>query len=82
MKKCKNVKSIECYAYDSEHCIDIVETDECYEAWLYAKDYGLKTLMFGVPVDQDSKEGFIQIVQSNAKEYLSIYYDELSKLEK
>ena len=82
MKKSKNVKSIECYDYDEVHRVDIVETDECYEAWLYAKNYGLKTFMLGVPVAQNSKEEFIQIIQFNIKEYLSFYYKDLDKLER
>lgn len=42
MKRLENVRSMESYAYDSEHYINIIETNETYEAWLYKRDYGLK----------------------------------------
>lgn len=82
MKRLENVKSIECYAYDKEYYIDIIETSETYEAWLYKRNYGFKTLMFGVPITQQSKEVFIDIVTGNVFEYIPMYCDELSILEK
>lgn len=81
MKKLESVKSIECYAFDTEHYIDIIEKDETYEAWLYKRDHGFKTLMFGVPIPQQSKEEFIQIVTANVLQYIPMFYEELSILE-
>jgi hypothetical protein len=81
MKRLENVKSIECYAYDTEHNIDIIETNETYEAWLFKRNYGFKTLMFGVPITQQSKEEFINIVTKNVLQYIPMYCEELSILE-
>ena len=81
MKRVEKVRSIEVYAFDNEHYIDIVEDDETYEAWLYRRDYGFKTMMFGFPITQQSKEAFIDIVAMNVNEYLPMYYKELNILE-
>jgi hypothetical protein len=81
MKRLENIRSMESYAYDSEHYIDIIETNETYEAWLYKRDYGFKTLMFGVPITQQSKEVFMHIVTANVLQYIPMYYEELSILE-
>ena len=40
--------------YDGKYLVDIIvkKDEQCYEAWLYNKDYGVKGLMFGVPMDE------------------------------
>ena len=41
---------------DGDYLIDIVEDNELFEAWLSHKDYGISTLMFGVPKRQDGNK--------------------------
>ena len=81
MKKSENIKSIDVYDYDDEYCIDIITTNDTYEAWLYKNNYGMKSLMFGSPIQQQSKEEFLKIVAINVDDYIPLYCDELDKLE-
>ena len=81
MKKSEHIKSIEVYDYDDEYCIDIITTNDTYEAWLYKNDYGIKTLMFGGLIEQQSKDEFLKIVDANVEDYIPLYCDEIDKLE-
>ena len=49
--------------------VDIVTTGETYEAWLSREEYGVKSLMFGVPKEQQSLDEFLEIVEANLYEY-------------
>jgi len=80
MKNLENVKFIEVYEYDTEHYIDIIETDEIYEAWLYRRDYGVKTLMTADFIVQISKEEFMHYVTANVLHYFPFFNEELSTL--
>lgn len=57
--------------------VDIVTTKNSYEAWLYCGLYSIKSLMFGVPKEQQSKEKFLNIVKANLNEYIDIYEKEV-----
>lgn len=64
------------YKVQDEIYIDIVETDDMYEAWIYEKDSGEKMLMFGCSKAQQPEEEFLEIVEGNAEEYFDIYKGE------
>lgn len=55
--------------YDDEYLIDIVILpDGGYEAWLYERDGGVKTLMFGG--NEGTVTDFIEIVEANVEEHI------------
>lgn len=56
------------YEY-GEFRVDIVDNGTEYEAWIYKNNYGIKSLMFGVPRHQQTMEEFINIVQANLETY-------------
>ncbi len=59
--------------------IDIVETHDKWntiEAWLYYKNYGIKDLMFGASLNNDSKEHFLELVEVNLEDYVDDYINE------
>lgn len=64
--------------------VDIMDAGDMWEAWMYRKDMGVKSYMFGWPkvqyADTDEEEyytldDFIDIVCGNAREHLD-FYDE------
>lgn len=63
-------------------CVDIVETPDDFEAWIYDKDYGIKELMWGEPKNNmrfnepytQTFEGFKKSVSANIKNYIGSYY--------
>lgn len=61
------------YKYDDQYMIDIVIDGKTYEAWLYNKDYGVKDLMFGSPIGQESFSDFMESVEVNAPDYIATY---------
>ena len=66
----------ETYDCDNGYLIDIVTTPEEYQAWISHKAYGVKSHMFGMPVEQQSYDEFREIVESNADEYIEFYRDD------
>ncbi len=77
MKKLKDV-TITTYQYDDNFLIDIVKDDKdgTYEAWIYHRAYGIKSMMFGVSSETNTIEMFLTLVEANAEEYLEIYAEE------
>ena len=76
MKKDAN-RFIATYRYNDEYFIDVVtenlETRFRYEAWLYHKDYGVKDLMFGIEDPNDGHDGFVDLAEHSAEEYIKTY---------
>ena len=73
--KLENIKT-ETYRFIGHFCIDIVETSEAFEAFIYDDQYGIKRFMFGVQnIDGYTKEQFIQFVADNAAEYIEFYIE-------
>lgn len=72
MKKVNN--EITTYEYENKICVDIVETPDDFEAWIYDKDYGIKELMWGEPKNKQTFEGFKKLVSANIKNYIGNYY--------
>ena len=59
--------------------VDIVENANEYEAWLYHKDYGVKSLMFGSEKKQhNGKADFCDMVEANLinQPYINNYMEE------
>ncbi len=74
--KPENIKT-ETYRFMGHFCIDVVETSEVFEAYIYDDQYGIKRYMFGVQnTDGYTKERFIQSVANNAEEYMRFYIEE------
>ena len=64
------------YEYNNTYFIDIVTTSRDIEAWIYNKDCGVKMLMFGFPIYQQTYEKALEIIKANAEEYIAIYAEE------
>lgn len=77
MKKLSNYKT-EAYSFGVDFIVDIVETTDCYEAYLYEKHCSIKDLIFGMPKEQQSKKEFINIVEANLlnDNYINDYKEE------
>jgi len=56
-----------------EFLVDIVTTNDSREAWLYRKDYGVKSLMFGAYISLNTLEEFLETVEENLDEYEKNY---------
>lgn len=66
------------YQTKNNFFIDIVTKplESYYEAWIYNDKYGIKELMFAVPAKQQSYEQFLEIVENNIDDSISVYvYD-------
>lgn len=72
MQKLENIKT-ETYKYNNVIWVDIVETENEYEAYIDNHDYDTKWYIFGIPKKQQTKEEFIEIVEYNIPEYLDKY---------
>lgn len=73
--KLENIKT-ETYRFVGHFCIDVVETSEAFEAFIYDDQYGIKRYMFGVQkIGGYTKERFIQSVANNAEEYIEFYIE-------
>ena len=60
----------------SLYCVDICEDAEERSAWLYNSAYGVKSLMWGEDVKQQSRESFLNLVFSNLPDYIKDYEDD------
>lgn len=67
------------YRLDKDWMCDITRTTfqktEVYDAWIYRNDMGVKELMFGVPVTQNTLNQVVKMVKAQWREY-AVYYDE------
>ena len=73
--KLENIKT-ETYRFKGHFCIDVVETSEAFDAYIYDDQYGIKRFMFGVlNTDGYTKERFLQFVADNAEEYIEFYIE-------
>lgn len=64
------------YWINNDFLVDIVETPENYEAFLYSKDYSIKMSMFGCPISQQSYDYFLELVETNLQEHIEAYKNE------
>ena len=72
------------YYYGAGFYIDIVVTytdregdNYLHEAWLYAKNFGIKTFMFGC---YESTKDFLEMVEANAPEYINVFCNEYTEI--
>ena len=57
--------------------IDSVRLPELWEVWLYHRDYGIKSLMFGLSEnDIESMDDLMDIVTANIDTYIPGYREE------
>lgn len=56
--------------------IDIIETRDIYESWIYSKDNSTKYFMFGCPKNQNTKADFVEMVENNLDDYLDLLEEE------
>lgn len=68
--------NIETYRYDNDYYIDIIETSEYLEAWIYNKNYGIKMLMFGTPILEQSYSEFIELAETGAPAFIKYYKED------
>lgn len=74
LRKAEDYELIGYYRYGKHYYVEIIERKECFEAYLWHEQYGIKNMMFGVSKDT-SIEKFIELVEANIEEYI-IYYRE------
>ena len=56
--------------------IDIVVSEDTFEAWIYHSGYGIKELMFGIEKKTSTYQAFCDMVETNFEEYRNDYEDE------
>lgn len=73
----KHFKTSEFFEYNSEYEIEIITTDSYFEAWIQGTNYGIKSLLFGCPKEQQTYEEFIKMAFEDAKDNgIKIYQEE------
>lgn len=90
MKKRISYKT-ETYAH-GDYLIDIVDRPGMFDAWLYKKNYGVKTYMFGAfkkyynemqhKEHIETLETFIEMVDANLPDYIKLYKIEIDDIER
>ena len=72
----------ETYSYKNVVFVDIVSDYDKkeYSAWVYNNSDGIKSLMFSVPMGQQTYEEYIEIVKANINEYYSNHIETLEDL--
>lgn len=69
-KICDNL--VETYELEDGFFCDVdYKTDGIKELWIYQKDYGIKTLMFGMPIKD--REELESLIEANWEQYAEIY---------
>lgn len=90
MKESKKQYTVKTYTVKKDFRVDVITYKGMYEAWLYQKGYGVKTLMFGFPIIQHNIDGtpytisydeFLQMVENNVADYIPDYLENLDILE-
>ena len=79
MKKITNTPILETLGKGDFRVDIVLDTDGMvYSAWLYHKEYGVKELMFGIPMFQSgggfqTLEEMEELVEHNLKQYIHSY---------
>lgn len=76
--KAKNIVTYT-YADEAGWYIDIVTNaeDECFESWIYYKDYAIKHFMFGMQYKHIAFIDFENLVLEQYHDYTGDYFDEV-----
>ena len=62
------------YEYNN-YIVYIKDTYDTYEAWLQNKNYGIMSLMFGLPKKHLSLEDFIELINNNIERDIKLYQE-------
>lgn len=65
--------------------VDITETEDCFYAYIYHENYGVKNLMFGAAKDNmyygkpytETFDGFKETVEANLNNYKVYYFKDV-----
>ena len=66
-------RSIKSYVVGGGYVVEIIDDKSMREAWLYHVDYGIKSLMFGIDVNEQSNGEFLELVKDNLLDYIADY---------
>lgn len=73
------------YNADGDWYIDVVETPDEFEAWIWMEPYGHKSFMWGEPKEQScgttTRKEFMSRVKALWSDYVGGYIDEVNDLE-
>lgn len=75
MRKISDIKT-DTYQFSENYFIDIVTSNDGYDAFLYNKNYGIKVFMFGCPRYYQTYDEFLGMVYVNATDYIYEYETE------
>lgn len=84
----KEIRTNNTKTYDAgeNFLVDIVILPDEYEAWIYKKDSGYKSLVFGIPKYQPytniTYDEFLEIVTENLDKYIDGYIDDMDGIER
>jgi hypothetical protein len=90
MKESKRQYTVKTYTVKKGFRVDILTYKDEYEAWLYKKDNGMKSFMFGIPIRQRKLDGtpytityndFLEKVEVNVKYYIPDYLKDIDTLQ-
>ena len=85
VKKASAVKSVDVYATGIENfMVDVVYfNDHMFETWLYRKDCGIKTFMFGGSLEDVYEIGtnIPRLIEDNVDAYSKNYEEEIALLD-
>ena len=60
---------------DGEFIIDVFADNELFSAYITHQDYGVSSLIFAMPVLQQTYEEFLEMVEYSIPEQVMIYED-------
>ena len=70
------------YNPEGDWYIDVIETDDMFEAWIYLGSYGIKSLMWCSPKQQEygtiTRKDFLDMVKTNFISYANGYVEEFA----
>lgn len=70
------------YNPEGDWYIDVIETDDMFEAWIYLGSYGIKSLMWGSPKQQEygtvTRKDFLDMIKTNFISYANGYIEEFA----
>lgn len=80
MNKLKRTNDYTTRTFDVGHgfLVDIVaiKSKDLYEAWIYHSSYGIKELMFGISMKDETYDGFLDLVYRNLDDHIFYYAKE------
>lgn len=66
-------RAVKLYDVGGDWRVEVIRLDDgMREVWLFNKDYGVKSLMFGI---QAKGQELLDMIEANLPEYIKIYKD-------